>query len=167
MKTQTETKIQSYKKLGFTHLETAEIVVVLNKLMANYIVHYHKLRKFHWNVEGPNFFELHQQFEKEYQNVNEIIDIIAERIRVFGVKSNYTLSQFLELSEIVEEDTDLTSLQMVNEVLKDFNMIHATLLEAKYYAFNSRDIGTEEIIMDLIRKLEKRHWKFTVWTKNN
>lgn len=167
MKIQTETKVQSYKKLGFTHLETAEIVVVLNKLLANYTVHYHKLRRFHWNVEGPNFFELHQQFEQEYQNVNETIDIIAERIRVFGVKSNYTLSQFLELSEIVEEDKDLTSLQMVNEILNDFNIIHENLLEATTYATNSGDIGTEEILMDLTRNLEKRHWMFSVWTKNN
>src|SRR5680860_9368 len=120
----TETKTQSHKKLGFTYLETAEIVVVLNKLMANYTVQYHKLRRFHWNVEGSNFFELHQQFEAEYENVKENIDILAERIRVFDVKSNYTLNQLIELSEITEDDKDLTSLQMVHEVLKDFNIIH-------------------------------------------
>lgn len=128
---------------------------------------YHKLRRFHWNVEGANFFELHQQFEAEYENVKENIDILAERMRVFGVKSNYTLNQLIELSEIKEDDKDLTSLQMVHEVLKDFNIIHDTLLEAKNDALNARDIGTEEILMELIRNLEKRHWMFTVWTKNN
>ncbi len=165
MKTKTKTK--TYKKLGFTYMETAEIVVMLNKIIANYIVHYHKLRKFHWNVEGPNFFELHQQFETEYENTKNIIDVLAERIRVFGIKSNYTLSQFLELSEIVEEDKDLTSLQMVNEVLSDFNIIHESLLEAENYALNAGDVATEEILTDIIRDLEKRHWMFSVWTKSN
>ena len=165
MKTQTKNK--TYKKLGFTYLETAEIVVVLNKIIANYIVYYHKLRKFHWNVEGPNFFELHQQFELEYEHAKEIIDVLAERIRVFGIKTNYTLKQFMELSEIKENDRELNSLQMVQEVLKDFNVIHDNLLEASNYAINAGDVATEEILIDIIRDLEKRHWMFTVWTKNN
>ncbi len=162
MKTQTKT----YKKLGFTYLETAEIVVILNKIIANYIVHYHKLRKFHWNVEGPNFFELHQQFELEYEHAKEIIDVLAERIRVFGIKTNYTLKQFIELSDVKEVDMEMTSLQMVKEVLDDFNIIHTDLLEASNYALNAGDVATEEIIMDIIRDLEKRHWMFTVWTKS-
>lgn len=165
MRTQTQT--QTYKKLGFTYSETSEIVDVLNKLIANYTVHYHKLRKFHWNVEGPNFFDLHQQFEKEYQTVNETIDTIAERIRVFGVKTNHTLKQFIEHSDIMDDDRELTSLQMVEEVLKDFGIIHESLLEASRYALDAGDIATEEILMDLTRDLEKRHWMFTVWTKKN
>ncbi len=165
MKTQTKTKI--YKKLGFTYLETAEIVVILNKIIANYTVHYHKLRKFHWNVEGPNFFELHQQFELEYEHAKEIIDVLAERIRVFGVKTNYTLKQYIELSDIKEVDKEMTSLEMVHEVLKDFNILHADLLEASNYALNAGDVATEEILTDIIRDLEKRHWMFTVWTKSN
>ena len=35
---------KAYKKLGFTYLETAEIVVALNQLLANYQIHYQKLR---------------------------------------------------------------------------------------------------------------------------
>ena len=165
MKTQTKTKI--YKKLGFTYLETAEIVVILNKIIANYTVHYHKLRKFHWNVEGPNFFGLHQQFELEYEHAKETIDILAERIRVFGVKINYTLKQYIELSDVKEVDKEMTSLEMVHEVLKDFNILHADLLEASNYALNAGDVATEEILTDIIRDLEKRHWMFTVWTKSN
>ncbi|MDD3721837.1 MAG: DNA starvation/stationary phase protection protein [Lutibacter sp.] len=165
METQTTTKF--YKKLGFTYLETAEIVVILNKIIANYTVHYHKLRRFHWNIEGSNFFELHQQFELEYENAKDIIDILAERIRVFGIKINYTLNQFIELSDIRDDAGELTSLQMVQEVLKDFNVIHNDLLEASNYASNAGDIGTEEILASIISDLEKRHWMFTVWTKSN
>jgi starvation-inducible DNA-binding protein len=58
-----------FRKLGFTYLETAEIVVSLNQLMANYFVHYNKLRNFHWNVDSQDFFELHQEFENEYNTV--------------------------------------------------------------------------------------------------
>jgi starvation-inducible DNA-binding protein len=47
--------MMTYKKLGFEKEETEEIVEALNLLLANYHVHYQKLRNFHWNVEGPDF----------------------------------------------------------------------------------------------------------------
>jgi starvation-inducible DNA-binding protein len=43
----TKVKKRVYAKLGYTKLETAEIVDALNKLLANYSVHYQKLRNFH------------------------------------------------------------------------------------------------------------------------
>ncbi|MFD0862035.1 Dps family protein [Sungkyunkwania multivorans] len=156
---------KNYKKLGFTYLETAEIVVAINKLMANYIVHYHKLRNFHWNVEGADFFELHQQFEVEYDKVKENIDILAERIRVFGIKPRYTLKQFMALAEVGEVDGELSSLQMVKEVLKDFGIIHDSLLNVANFALEAGDMATEEIMMDMIRDLEKRNWMFTSFVK--
>lgn len=163
MKTPRKTK--AYRKLGFTYLETAEIVIALNKLMANYIVHYHKLRNFHWNVVGTDFFELHEQFEIEFEKAKENIDIMAERIRVFGIKPRYTLKQFLSLSGVKEVEGELTSFQMVQEVLKDFSIIHDAILEVTDHALDAGDIATEEILMGLIRNLEKRHWMYTVWLK--
>ena len=65
---------KAYKKIGFTYLETAEIVVALNELIANYKIHYHKLRNFHWNIEGPDFFELHEAFEQDYKTTEKNID---------------------------------------------------------------------------------------------
>ena len=41
-------------------------------------MHYHKLRNFHWNVDGADFFELHQEFEDEYNTVKENIDILPK-----------------------------------------------------------------------------------------
>ncbi|WP_062055403.1 Dps family protein [Aquimarina longa] len=156
---------KAYKKLGFTYLETAEIVTTLNQLLSNYIVHYHKLRSFHWNVEGGDFFELHEQFEIEYNEVKSQTDIIAERIRIFGLKPKHTLKEHLELSQIEEVERELTPIAMVKEVLKDFHIIHNTLLDAINTALEAGDSATEEIVTQLMRRLEKRHWMFTTWSK--
>ena len=157
---------KTYKKLGFTYLETAEIVVALNKLLANYIIHYHKLRNFHWNVEGADFFELHEQFEIEYNEVKLHIDIIAERIRVFGIKPKYTLQKFLKLSDINEVEGDLTSVQMVKEVLKDFGFLHKAMLDVTHASLETGDTATEEMVTGFIRRLEKRNWMFTAFIKS-
>ncbi|MBT8235374.1 MAG: DNA starvation/stationary phase protection protein [Bacteroidia bacterium] len=153
------------KKLGFSHLETAEIVVNLNTLLANYQVFYHKLRTFHWNVEGPEFFELHEEFEKEYNKTQNHIDMIAERIRVFGIKPKFGLKKILEMSDIKERDDKISALEMVRELLKDFEILHSSLLDALNSSLNTGDVATEQMITDFIRDLEKRHWMFTSFLK--
>ncbi|UMB59309.1 DNA starvation/stationary phase protection protein [Lutibacter sp. A80] len=163
----TNTSIKkTYRKLGFTYLETAEIVVNINELIANYTVHYHKLRNFHWNVDGADFFELHQEFENEYNLVKEHIDTLAERIRVFGIKPSMTMKEILDVSEIKEVKADkMTSVEMVNQVLKDYDILHNKMLNVVNAALDIGDNVTEQIITDFMRILEKRNWMFTSWVK--
>lgn len=158
-------KNKTFKKIGFTYLETAEIVVALNTVLANYQVFYNKLRNFHWNIEGPEFFELHEEFENEYNTVKENIDIVAERIRVFGVKSNFSLKRTLELSKIKENEKNLSALEMVREVLRDFEIIHDSLLDGVNASLETGDVATERMLTDFITELEKRHWMFTSYLK--
>ncbi|MGB5480589.1 MAG: DNA starvation/stationary phase protection protein [Eudoraea sp.] len=169
MKSITENKTidrKPFRKLGFTYLETAEIVVSLNQLMANYFVHYNKLRNFHWNVDGHDFFELHEEFEKEYNTVKQNIDIIAERIRVFGLKPSMKIKEILDLSEIKEVSADkMSPTAMVTEVLKDFDVLHDKMLDVVNAALETGDNVTEQIVTDFMRNLEKRNWMFTSWCK--
>ena len=116
--------MKTYKKLGFSNEETQELVDHLNKLLANYQVHYQKLRNFHWNVEGPDFFDLHEQFEIEYDAVKAQIDEIAERIRVFGANPISTMQGYLDVAEIEEAPENTDSTTMVDEVLKDYEIFY-------------------------------------------
>lgn len=158
-------KNKTFKKLGFTYLETAEIVVSLNTLLANYQVFYNKLRNFHWNIEGPDFFELHEEFENEYNTVKENIDVVAERIRVFGVKSNFTFKKTLELSKIKEQEKEISALEMVMEVLHDYEILHDSMLDAVNASLETGDVVTENMITGFMTELEKRHWMFTSFLK--
>src|SRR6478736_9047862 len=87
-------------KLGWTSEETERITQVLNQLLANYSVHYQKLRNYHWNVKGPDFFDLHEQFEMQYNEALQNIDDIAERIRIFQETPMSTMKEYLDASEI-------------------------------------------------------------------
>lgn len=156
---------KEFKKLGFTYLETAEIVVHLNTLLANYQVFYNKLRNFHWNIEGSEFFELHEEFENEYNTVKVNIDIVAERIRVFGVKPNFSLKKTLELSEIKETGQSPSAIEMVREVLRDFEVLHGNMMSAIGASLDTGDIATEQMLTDFLRALEKRNWMFTSYLK--
>ena len=50
--------------LGLSHEKTFDVAGELNVLLANYHIYYQKLRNYHWNVEGENFFDLHDKFEE-------------------------------------------------------------------------------------------------------
>lgn len=157
--------MKTYRKLGFDSDETKKVVEHLNTLLANLHVHYQKLRNYHWNVEGHDFFELHELFEQEYNAVKIQIDEIAERIRVFGKKPMSTLQEYLNTAEIKETGTDLTSKDMVTEILNDFEVLLSFMVDAVDAAENVNDLATEDLIIGYIKRTEKQHWMLTAFLK--
>lgn len=155
-----EGKRRSFK-LGFERLESAQLVSKMNLLLANYAVHYQKLRNFHWNVVGADFFDLHEKFEEQYNFTKETIDIIAERIRVFGFRPISTLQGFLDSSEILEVSHDFESTMMVSEVLNDFEIILFHLTDVYETAAEIGDHGTTRIVQGLIEELETKFWMYS------
>lgn len=163
----TQTKIHDAKpkriKLGWTADEAENITSVLNALLANYSVHYQKLRNFHWNVKGSDFFDLHEQFELLYTEARDNIDDIAERIRVFGKTPLSTMKDYLAVSEIKETSTDLTSDVMVREVLRDYRILLECMSSTVELASSQNDSGTEEMVKVFINHIEKHHWMLTAF----
>jgi len=151
----------AYKKLGFSQTEKSKIVDDLNILLANYQIHYQKLRNFHWNVKGPDFFDLHEQFEIEYNNVKACIDEFAERIRTFGATPHSTLKTYLEVAEISEPPTDLSGTEMVKSVLEDYTTLMGLLISTSETSHNIGDLATTDMVVKELKRVEKRHWMFT------
>src|SRR5215207_9008445 len=56
----------------------------------------------HWNVEGADFFPLHQAFQAQYENLFEAIDEIAERVRALEVYAIGGLSTFAKVAQMEE-----------------------------------------------------------------
>ena len=158
---------KTYKKLGFTGLEAVEVVNPLNVLLANYHIHYQKMRNFHWNVKGKDFFELHEKFEDYYNEAKINIDEIAERIRVFGQTPLSSLEEYLKIAEIKEVGSDLSSEQMVQEVLNDLQMLLSFMMNVTDASSTIGDVGTAEMINSFVKKLEKTHWMLTAWMNKN
>jgi starvation-inducible DNA-binding protein len=160
----TKVKKRVYAKLGYTKLETAEIVDALNKLLANYSVHYQKLRNFHWNVKGADFFDVHEKFEEQYNAAKVAVDDIAERIRVFGQTPYSTMRDYLENSDIKEASTSLTALEMVREIIKDYEVLLESMFKVIEISIEVGDSGTEDMIKGFVKATEKNHWMMTAFS---
>lgn len=153
------------KQLGYSKLEVAELVNAMNKLLANYVVHYQKLRNFHWNVTGPDFFELHSQFELQYNQVKQNIDAIAERIKVFGQKPLSTLKEYLFTAKIKEPTDDLTSHEMTIQILEDYHILLEFMFGVIEMSIEHGDSATEELVKAYVKETEKNHWKLSAFLK--
>lgn len=154
-----------FKKLGYNKEESEAIVNSLNQLLANYHVHYQKLRNFHWNVTGGDFFDLHEKFEELYDEAFANIDLIAERIRVFGMTPLSLIKDYLDISTIKEVGTDLDSRAMVQEVLKDFEILAENMNECAEKVAELGDTATEDMLISFIKTLESNHWMLTSFNK--
>ncbi len=163
--TQLDTSMAKRKpvKLGWTTEEVEKITHALNSLLANYSVHFQKLRNFHWNVKGSDFFDLHAEFESQYKEAFENIDEIAERIRVFGETPYSTMQEYLRHSEIKKASTQHASDIMVRELLNDYRVLIQYLGAVIEIASEQYDVGTENMIKGYIKKIEKHHWMLTAF----
>lgn len=154
-----------FASLGYSAMETLELTDALNKLLASFHVHYQKLRSFHWNVKGGDFFDIHDKFEEQYNYANDAIDDIAERIRVFGQTPLSTLREYLETSLIQESHPQLSSQEMAAEVLKDYRILLEQMFDVVDTAIEHGDSGTEDMIKAMIKQVEKNHWMLTAFTQ--
>lgn len=150
-------------KLGWSTAETEKITRALNALLANYVIHYQKLRNYHWNVKGSDFFDLHVEFESQYTEALQNIDDIAERIRIFGETPMSVVKDYLETSEIKETSTTLSSDLMVRELLSDYRILLQYMFSCVEVASEERDSGTEEMVKVFINHIEKHHWMLSAF----
>ena len=78
-----------------------------------------KAQNFHWNVEGSDFYQLHQLFETIYSEVYGAVDAFAENIRKIKAYTPASLERFSALTAISDEVEVLAPQAMVAELLRD------------------------------------------------
>ena len=142
------------------------VVQELNLLLAEYQMYYQKLRNFHWNVQGRNFFDLHAKFEEMYTDARTKIDEIAERILTLRQRPLSNLSDYIRNATMDESPANLRDIEMVRELLQSHNILRLQMTEVVEQAEKINDEGTLDLIGAYIRELEKVSWMLDAWTKS-
>lgn len=142
------------------------VVDQLNDLLANYHIHYQRLRGCHWNVQGVHFFTLHAKFEELYNNALTTIDELAERVLTLGKSPYSTFANYLKEADLKEVDTiGMKDTDMVKAIISDLESLIAmqrTLLEVTSTA---GDEGTNDMINAHMQFNEKQHWMMKSFVK--
>lgn len=151
--------------LNIKPINTLPVAKELNQLLADYHLYYQKLRGFHWNVVGKNFFELHNKFEEMYKDAKVKIDEIAERVLTLQHQPINKYSEYLEMSSIQEGVVFKTDSDMIFSLLEDHKVLLQQMTNVIDKAQEIKDEGTIDLIGSYVRELEKVSWMFTAWTK--
>lgn len=147
------------EQIGLKDTDVRPIVDELNDYLANYHIHYQKLRGAHWNVKGKSFFTLHVKFEELYTNAVATIDELAERILTLGKAPLSTYQDYIDIATIKEINTiGMEDLKLVEAILEDF----AALIEMERKLMEataaSGDDGTNDMINRFMQFKEKNTW---------
>ncbi|MDQ3190767.1 MAG: DNA starvation/stationary phase protection protein [Bacteroidota bacterium] len=135
----------------------------LNELLCNYQLFYMNTRGFHWNIKGDKFFELHAKFEELYNDSLEKIDVIAERIKTLGFTPVHAFSDYIEVSKIKEVKNLGDGKSAVSSILDSIKILIAIEREALEISVEAHDEGTNALMSDYLRALEKQVWMFNAY----
>lgn len=145
--------------IGLEEKKIKPIVDQLNDLLANYHIHYQKVRGCHWNVKGRSFFTLHEKFEELYNNAITTIDELAERILTLGKPPLSTYHDYIDTAEIKEINTiGMDDIDMVKAILEDFKALIEIEREIMESTEASGDDGTNDMINKFMQFKEKNTW---------
>ena len=137
----------------------------LKILLATNFAYYLKAHGFHWNVEGPDFSELHGFFQEIYEDAYSAIDPTAEYIRYLGEYSPASLERFSELTEISGQ-TKIPRARLMLEELKANNDQMMDLLNRCFAEANDvNEQGIANFIAERLSAHGKYRWQLTSYLK--
>ena len=118
-----------------------------------------KAQFFHWNVEGPDFAQLHEFFGKIYEEVyNNSIDRTAEFIRVLDDYTPGSFERFAELSQISGQTKIPRAKLMLEELMADNSKLLALLGQCFEAATGEKQEGIANFIAERLDAHGKHGW---------
>ena len=147
-----------------THIDLPErnrepLIELLNKRLADTADLYSQVKQAHWNVKGPNFFQLHHLFDQLAGEVFPYIDLIAERATALGGVATGTVRMAAENSMLPEYPVEATEGQRhVKTLIDRYALFTANIRKAIDVADEHHDRSTADLFTEISRTADKQLW---------
>jgi len=137
-----------------------ESVTNLNQLLVDTMTLRDLYKKHHWQIAAPTFYQLHLLFDKHYNELNDLVDSIAERVQLLGGVS-------VAMAHDVAETTLIPRVPKGREEVpvQVSRLLHAheiVLKEARAMARRAADAGDDGtndlMVSEVIRRNELQVW---------
>ncbi len=139
----------------------------LKTLLATEYAFVIKAQFFHWNVEGPDFAQLHEFFGDIYEEVySNSIDKTAEYIRTLDEYTPGSLERFIDLSQIAGQTKVPRAKLMIEELYADNSKMLGVLQQCFESASNERQEGIANFIAERIDAHGKHGWMLRSFLKD-
>ncbi len=112
------------------------IVDNLNQRLAETLDLYTQVKQAHWNIKGPNFFQLHELFDQLAEEIFPYVDRLAERATALGGYALGTARMAASASSLPEFPRDASDERQILDAVID--------RYSRYIAANRRAMGQSD-----------------------
>ncbi len=136
-----------------------ELIGLLNERLADVIDLQMQLKQAHWNVKGPHFIGLHELFDKISEEVEEYVDLIAERIVQLGGIAEGTVRVAASRSRLDEYPLAIAEGSAhVEAVARGLSTFGREARMAIDEAARFEDADTADLFTEVSRGIDKALW---------
>jgi starvation-inducible DNA-binding protein len=137
----------------------SQVVELLNHRLADCIDLQTQCKQAHWNVKGPQFIALHKLFDDINEEVEEYVDLLAERVVQLGGVAEGTARCAAERSSLTEYPLEITSGdQHVDALSSALATFGRTVRKGIDQTDDLGDVDTADILTEISRGLDKWLW---------
>jgi starvation-inducible DNA-binding protein len=145
--------------IGIDEKIRKEHSTLLNQLLANEYVLYTKTLNYHWNVKGKWFGPLHELFKKQYEQLFDMIDVVAEQVQVLGGVSAGSMTEFLKQATLTEHSGPVAAdSEMIKVLMGGHEHVIRQIRSMLEQLQSSNNYALENILQDILGKHEKTTW---------
>ena len=133
---------------------------LLNQILADTMTLRDMYKKHHWQVAGPTFYQLHLLFDKHYDEQDELVDTIAERIQLLGGVSIAMAHDVAETTLIPRPPRGREEAPVqISRLLEAHEIILKEVRTVAKQASEAGDDGTNDLLVSqVIRTNELQVW---------
>jgi starvation-inducible DNA-binding protein len=136
-----------------------QMIALCNQQLADTFDLFSQTKQAHWNVKGLQFWQLHELFDKLAEELEEFVDLIAERATALGGTALGTARLAAAASRLTEYPADpMGSPQHVAALADRYGALAASSRAAIESAARAGDADTADMFTEISRGLDKSLW---------
>jgi len=146
-------------KNDLPHDARVQVVELLGQRLADCIDLQSQCKQAHWNVKGPNFIALHKLFDEINEEVENYVDLIAERIVQLGGVAEGTVRAVAAKSALIDYPLALSSGEEHVAALSDSLSLFGRTARMGIEEMNElEDADSADILTEVSRGIDKWLW---------
>lgn len=135
------------------------MIELLNQQLADTFDLYSQTKQAHWNVKGPQFFQLHKLYDKLAEELQGYVDLIAERATALGGLARGTVRMSAAASQLPEMELEVTeSLATVEALAERYAALAGSTRQAIELAEEQGDADSADLFTEVSRGVDKSLW---------
>ncbi|MGE0009818.1 MAG: DNA starvation/stationary phase protection protein Dps [Candidatus Babeliales bacterium] len=152
-------KLMHATKNSLPENQRVELCAILNKTLASTTDLYVQCKQAHWNIKGMSFIGLHLLLDKIAEEVEEQVDVVAERVTSLGGTALGTIQETVKNTQLREYPVDIFDekdhiAHLTHNIAILSELARTDIEKSEEYG----DMATNDLYIDLVRMLEKNLW---------